>query len=158
MRKKIPLCRQSRCDKEGRFLGLCEEHYAEHLEDRRLHDEAVHVLHHGLLENQPFQKQAIAEEYNRIRKWWDRACDAVNYEREDEILRDEAKYAVEWCISLTRQLIQEELAHRKGDDSQQPWNDTREWVWERFANLEAGLMSNGRQRATEKKCLRSQST
>jgi len=146
MSKKIPHCRHSRCDKEGRFAGLCDEHYAEHLEEKRQHDEAVYVLHHGLLENQPFQKEAVAEEFRRIRKWWDRACDSVNYGREDEILRDEAQYALDWCISLTRQIIQEEIAFRQGNDYSLPWNNTRDWVWERFANLESGLMSNGRPR------------
>jgi hypothetical protein len=151
MRKRIPHCRHSRCDKEGRLLGLCEEHYAEHLKDKQQHDEAVYVLHHALLEKQPFQKETIAEEYYRIRGWWNRACNSVNYEREDEILRDEAECALDWCISLTRQLIQEELSYRKGEDYPQPWNSTRDWVWERFANLEKGLMSNGRERTKTKK-------
>ena len=131
-------------------MGLCEEHHAEHLEELRKHDEAVNVLHHGLLEGQPFQKQNIVEEYWRIRNWWDRTCDSVNSQREDDILRGEAQYALDWCISLTRQLIQEEIAFRKGHDYPQPWNNTRDWVWERFKNLQAGLMSNGRQQPPKK--------
>jgi len=59
---------------------------------------------------------------------------------------DEALFAQSWCISLAQEIIDAELATRKGERFSQSLDITREWVWDRFKNLEAGLRSNGTKR------------
>ena len=88
----------------------------------------------------------MREELEKLAKWWYRACDAINYERQDEILQDEAESAVEWCIQIAIELVTEEKLHRSGSstsslDSQGAIN--KQVFWERFHNLESGLRSNG---------------
>lgn len=78
-----------------------------------------------------------------IRKWWFKACDAINYGRSDPILRDEAEYAAQWCISLAREIVIAERAYKAGEAPSHMLEHTLEWVGERFGNLEKGLMSNG---------------
>lgn len=124
-------------------MSLCRGHYDEHLEEQRLQSEAVYLLHHGTLNDRSIQHQELAEEFRKLQVWWHRACDAVNFEREDPILRNEAKYAINWCVSLAVVIIREEQAFRGGDTRPNTWDPTRNWVWERFKNLEEGLMSNG---------------
>jgi hypothetical protein len=68
--------------------------------------------------------------------------------RKDEVLSDEAEYAIEWCIALAKEIVDAEIAFRKGTPSSYSLESTREWVWERFHNLEKGIMSNGIKRPT----------
>jgi hypothetical protein len=59
-------------------------------------------------------------------------------------LKDETKYAIDWCIALAQELVDAERASRTSapfDPTKLEY--TRQWVWERFGNLERGLMSNG---------------
>ena len=57
--------------------------------------------------------------------------------------REEADYALEWCIALARELVAAELAIREGQEPGFSLETTRAWVWERFRSLKAGLRSNG---------------
>ena len=136
-------CAHSQCDELAEASGFCLEHYAEFKQQRKNRGEAVQTLHSGIVKGQLFQKAELKDEFEKIQRWWHRACDSVNYKKEDPILKDEAQYATEWCIALTLELIQEEKAFRAGDTLQTSSNFTRDWVWLRFKNLESGLMSNG---------------
>lgn len=142
-RRKLATCKRSHCNEAAALDGFCSEHHAELVEERDRRDEAVRVLHRGLVDDRGFEKAELREEFIRIQKWWHRACDATNYHREDPVLRDEASFALNWCISLAILLIREERSHRCDPCAQQPYDNAREWVWDRFRNLEAGLMSNG---------------
>jgi len=142
-RRRSSSCKKSRCEEPAEIMGLCHEHYAEHVEAQMCCDEAIRVLHHGILDGQTIQKTELAEEFRKLQEWWRRACDSINFQRKDPILRDEAKYASEWCISLAQVIIKEERLFRNGNVRPPPWNFIRDSVWDRFKNLEEGLMSNG---------------
>jgi hypothetical protein len=142
-RRKTPECTKSYCTEPAVAMGLCEKHLAEKNENEIRRDEAIRTLHSGLLEGEVFQRGELREEFLKLQEWWFRACDAINYRREDPALKDEAEYAATWCESLAELIIQDERAHRKGDHHPPPWNFMREHLWGRFKNLEAGLMSNG---------------
>jgi hypothetical protein len=142
-RRKLATCKKSHCSKVAKLDGYCDEHYEELAEERRRRDEAVRVLHWGLVDDRSFEKAELRDEFFRLQKWWNRACDAENFHREDPVLKDEATYALSWCIALASVLIREERSHRLDASSKLPYDHTREWVWDRFRNLEAGLMSNG---------------
>jgi hypothetical protein len=125
-------------------MGLCEEHYNEKELERARRDSAVNALHYSKVDNEYFQNKAIRDELFKIQKWWLRGCNALNSGFEDEILKNEADASTSWCISLAKELVDAERRHRNGGGvSNYMLESTREWVWERFRNLEAGLMSNG---------------
>lgn len=144
-RKKIK-CAHSQCEELAEGGGFCPEHYAEFKQQRKKRDEAIQTLHSSILNGQLFQCPELKKEFEKIQQWWRRACDSINYKKEDPILKDEAQYATDWCIALTLELIQEEKAFRAGDTLQTSSSFTRDWVWLRFKNLESGLMSNGASR------------
>ena len=148
-RSKVRSCQKSRCSETAEIMGFCRQHYEEYAEDAKLRDEAVQALHRGTLDNDLFKKIELSDEFSRLQKWWFRTCDSLNYSRKDPILGDEAEYSKEWCISLAKVIIREERAYRGGDLNKQEWDSTRDWVWERFRNLEAGLMSNGISRSSK---------
>jgi hypothetical protein len=64
------------------------------------------------------------------------------------VLSDEAGYAIEWSIALAKEIVDAEIAFRNGAVPSYSLESTREWVWDRFRNLEKGLMSNGIKRPT----------
>ena len=78
-----------------------------------------------------------------IRKWWFRACDALNFDRKDSVLQNEAEYAMEWCIALAREIVAAERIVKEGGQPSYMLEHTAKWVYERLANLEKGLKSNG---------------
>lgn len=143
MPKRTPVCSQSDCEEPPQFSGLCREHYEEQQENRRRREAALQALHYGQIDGRLPDDLELRDELQQLRSWWDRACFSVNHQVQDSILQDEAQYAVEWCISLAQEIVAAEQASRAGQPDLSTFTITREWVWKRFSNLQAGYMSNG---------------
>jgi hypothetical protein len=124
-------------------MGFCQKHYDEHSADERLRDDAVRLLHSSLLDDRQLVSSVLRNELSVVQKWWVLACDATNRHRTDTILKDEAPYALDWCISLAKEIIIADRNTRKGERVGNSLEYTRSWVLDRFSNLESGLMSNG---------------
>ena len=137
-------CKSSGC-KEALYLGgFCGKHYKEDEAKRRRRDEAVHILHMSVIGDESLRTPELRDELHRLQEWWQRACWALRLQRTDTVLQDEAEYAVEWCIALAQEIVDAERSTRGGQPATTPHLDTtRHWVWDRFSNLERGLMSNG---------------
>lgn len=146
MGKKNKKCIELRCDEVPYLGGLCKKHYEKKLAEENLRDSALEALHKGTIDGVLPEGRELCDELIRLREWWFKACYAVNYEIEDEILLDEAQYAIEWCISLAKEIVTAEIAFRNGQAFPASLECTREWVWDRFHNLEMGLKSNGVER------------
>lgn len=140
-RKKKLQC--SLCEEPPYLGGFCKEHHAERTDKMQKREAALKALHFGTVGDRLPDDLALRDELLRLREWWDRACRSVNYQIQDQVLLDEAKYAVEWCIALAQEIVQGEEAIRDGHPVPYSFKATRGWVWDRFSNLEAGLMSNG---------------
>ena len=127
--------------------GLCKEHHEEDLAEKRSREDALRLLHESKVDGSHLSNEETLTEYLRLVRWWDRACRARNFDRFDDVLQDEAEYAIEWCIAISTSLVEEERLFRKGLKSDPMLKHYREDIWTRFHNLEAGLMSNGVRRA-----------
>ncbi|MDP3282690.1 MAG: hypothetical protein U1D41_14300 [Nitrosomonas sp.] len=147
-RKKIQKCVDADCNEAPYLGGFCEKHHKEKLQMEKRRETALTALDAGKIADQFLENKELCDELQRLRQWWFKICDAINNNRKDTILKDEAKYAIEWCIALAQEIVDAELAFRAGSNrfSTDSLMSTRQWVWERFRNLEAGLMSNGIQR------------
>ena len=139
-------CSVGTCTEPPYLGGLCKEHSDDRALKERRRDAALNALHMGEVEGRLPDDPELREELLRLQTWWGRACDSVNHERENELLKDEAPYAIEWCISLAAEIVVAEIAIRQRNDVPYTLQATRYWVWERFSNLEKGLMSNGVER------------
>lgn len=152
MSERKPLsCRASGCAEVPFLGGLCRQHYDE--ADRRAQRRraAIDALHTAVIDDRLPDDLALREELTRLRKWWDRACSAVQTKRDSALMpADEADYALEWCIALAQEIVDAERAARGGKKAEDTLACTRHWVWERFGNLEAGLRSNGIARSAGK--------
>lgn len=147
-RNRIRECAKADCGEAPYLGGLCEKHHKEKLQEEKRREAALHALHFGKIADRLVENEELRDELARLRQWWFKTCDAVNNNRKDTVLKDEAEYAAEWCIALAQEIVDAELAFRAGSNSPSNYSlvATREWVWQRFRNLEAGLMSNGIQR------------
>jgi len=143
MPKRPIVCSHAHCEEPLKFSGLCSEHFEEQQEKRRRRDAALQALHYGEIDGRLPDDLKLRDELQQLRSWWDRACFSVNQQIQDSILQDEAQYAVEWCISLAQEIVVAELASRSGQPDPSAFISTRDWVWKRFSNLQAGYMSNG---------------
>jgi len=143
MVRKEKECIKFRCLEPPYLGGLCQDHYEEDNEKRRRRKDALNALHMAQIEGRLPENPELRKELFQIRKWFFRACTALQHNREDEILLDEARYAFEWCISLAQEIVDAEIAFRNGEPPLSSLESVREWVWDRFRNLEKGLMSNG---------------
>ena len=142
-RKKT--CRKLGCDAPPvGFAGLCARHDEE--EDRRHKRfmEAADVLHTGVIDGEYIGAGPLRDELSKVRDWWSAACSAVNSQGEHPILKDETEFATHWCIGIAQEIIEAERDRRAGNEGD---SDARRYVrqqfWNRFENLERGLMSNG---------------
>ena len=142
-RKKQPVCRQYRCDKPPLSNGLCHEHYEIHKHNEKSREEALEALHKAHIDGALPTNTSLREQLFQIQKWWFRACDSLNYNRKDPVLLDEAQYALDWCISLAKEIVAAERAINSGQEPSWTLEHTSNWVYERFHKLEKGLMSNG---------------
>lgn len=142
--KRKNVCRVYRCTESPHLGGLCKAHAAEASEKERRRNDALEVLHFGVIDKALPSDSTIREELKRLGVWWRAACDSLNYSIPHAVLKDEAEAATSWCIALAQELIEAERAARAGEPFDPTLlNYTRQWVWERFSNLERGLMSNG---------------
>lgn len=124
--------------------GRCENHYLDEKRRRERYNEAIQALHTGAIDGKVATHETLREEMSQLRRRWDCALLVLQTRHGTfEMPLDEAEYATEWCIALATEIIDAERAHRSGKDDQSKLELTREWVWERFHDLEAGLRSNG---------------
>lgn len=145
-KKPISTCRHPDCERSPHLGGLCKVHHEEKRSEEELRSEAVRSLHWITVDDALPTNELVREELLRIHKWWREVCDTLNHGRRHPVLRDEVEYAKDWCIRLAEQLVLFERAVRSGKaPGELPFTleHTRQWVWERFDNLNKGLMSNG---------------
>lgn len=145
--KRKKSCQHDDCSEPPYLGGLCELHAAEARFKSQRREDAVSALHLFTIDSVAPSDPTVKEELLRISKWWRDACDAIKHQRQDTVLRDEAEAATSWCIALAQELVDAERAYRDGSKYDRTLLDaTSQWVWERFMNLERGLMSNGVER------------
>ena len=136
-------CRKGRC-KEPPFLGgLCKAHHEEDHAKELARRAAIEALTTLTIDGKLPHKSGLKDELLKAARWWDRACMALRSERQDSVLKDETEYATEWCIAIANAIIQEETSFRAGREPDATTLYLKKLSWERFENLEAGLMSNG---------------
>lgn len=147
MSKRKLKCLKYSCDERPVSAGYCAAHYAEQEEQRKRREDAVRFLHHYDIDGERLTDAELKEEAVRLWERWRRVCDAVNYQRfTKELPEEEAQYAVDWCIGIAQQIIEAERAVRAGKPKPYRWPNH----WERFENLDKGLMSNGIQRPSRR--------
>ncbi len=141
---KRKTCLKSGCDFLPDSAWYCRAHAEELRLKRRRQDDAVDALHRGVIDGKSVSPGPLREEFERLRKWWSEVCSAVNSERPHRVLLDETEFATSWSIVIAQEIIdaEREIRSGTGGDTQIRQHARRE-VWERFANLEKGLMSNG---------------
>ena len=146
---KRKTCLKSGCDFLPDSAGYCRAHAEELRLKRRRRDDAVSALHQGVIDGKLVSPGPLREEFERLGKWWSEVCGAVNRERPHPVLLDETEFATSWCIAIAQEIIDAEREIRSGIGGD---TDLRQYrrrdLWERFANLEKGLMSNGVNRPT----------
>jgi hypothetical protein len=141
---KRKTCLKSGCDFLPVAAGYCSTHGEEIRLKRLRHDDAVSALHRGLIDGDLVSPGPLGEEFQRLLKWWSEVCSAVNGERPHRVLLDETQFATSWCIAIAQEIIdaEREIRSGTGGDTQMRQYRRRD-LWERFENLEKGLMSNG---------------
>lgn len=142
VRRNVNECREHGCCDTPFLGGRCRDHHEQKVKEEERRKAALRALHEGEIDGEPPRNRELRNELFRLRHWWHRACDALRYGREDELIGDEGEYAAEWCILLAQEIVDAELAFRRGGTPPTSLESTREWVWERFGNLQAGLRSN----------------
>jgi len=141
-------CAEYRCRETAVIGRLCQQHFDERERRRLREDTATQALNTGCIDGEYLPEGALRDELWRVRDWWHKACSAMIANREHPVLRDETEYAMYWCIELAA-LITDEHRHVGGEANMRTLQYLRNDLWQRFANLERGLMSNGVARPAE---------
>jgi hypothetical protein len=144
MRMLKMCCKATGCHKPPHLGGLCEQHHREDQAKARRRNEAVDLLFQGIVDNDALRTAVLREELDRMQRWWERASRELRSPGTDAVFGNEAEFAIEWCIILAQEMVEAERAARNGNSpTSSQLESTRQWVWERFRNLECGLLSNG---------------
>ena len=150
MKRHPKHCIVAGCKRPIEFVGKCAEHYQEDVQRAKRRKEALTALHTSAIDNRVPENPELREELSRLRKWFDDAARVVQRRiANDTVPLDEADAAIEWCIRLATEIVEAERRFRQGDAAQYELDATRDWVWERFRCLAAGLQSNGLPRAAK---------
>lgn len=145
-RRKKQTCAEGRCDAPPYRGGLCRRHHEEAEAEETKERSAIVALRTWQVDGHPPEKPGLKDEMMEVARWWDRACFSLQGNKKDGVLKDEAEYALSWCISIATAIIKQERAHRSGQAEDPAIQYQKDLAWERFKNLEAGLMSNGVER------------
>ena len=144
MKRKKLGCRAPDCALNPFLGGYCQVHFEEDQRREKRRDDAVTALHSGLVDGALPSGPELRAELDRLRVYWNRACQAVNTQRGTAAMpMDEAGYALKWCISLAQEIVEGQRAIAARKPLSHSFTMTREWVWENLCNLDAGLRSNG---------------
>ena len=147
--KRQKNCIDYPCNKPIFKQGRCLKHSDELDKNEKRKDDAAHALHYLKVDDAVFTNPRFFQEMNSLAEWWRKACDSVNNSKPDKLLRDEAKYAISWCIILAQEFVDAERAYRLNLSFEETMlNHTYKWVWDNFNNLKNGLTSNGEARAS----------
>lgn len=136
-------CRQWRCEEPVFLGGLCKTHHEENVLNEQSLRAAIEALTTRTIDGALPKKPGLKDELLKASRWWDQACMALQSQRQDKILLEETETATEWCIAIAKAIIQEEKNFLAGKDDDYTCSYLKRISWERFENLEAGLMSNG---------------
>jgi hypothetical protein len=142
-RTKIHTCYHYRCKERPVVGGLCQKHYDEDQAKALARNEAINVIQTYQVDKVRLTSLPLLEEIKRVADWWHRAGRALQVNREDDVLRDETQYAPEWCIAIAGIIVQQERDHRLGKEPDTYQEQVKQFSWDRFEALAAGLMSNG---------------
>jgi hypothetical protein len=143
-RRRQLTCAKSSCSEPPYSGGLCKRHHEEDAHRRERRRVAIETLHTTTVVERLPDDLALREELLQLCERWHSICSTIITQQGTKTLPvDEAEYASEWCIALAQEIVDAEFAHRSGGAIKPSLAATREWVSERFANLDAGLMSNG---------------
>lgn len=149
-RKKAATCLVHDCGEPPFLGGYCRLHHEERAQAEREQNEARTLIRESTVDGAPVTDAALKEELSRLQSWWYEAVDALRFNSEKRVPKDEAEFALSWCLSLAKEMVKTERLRRQGDLAD-PYSlfAARHWVWDRFKNLEAGLRSNGLPRKKE---------
>lgn len=137
-------CKTTGCQKPPYLGGLCEQHYLEDEAKARRRQEAVDLLFRGVVDNDALRTPELRDELDRLQCWWERASRELRSSGIDTVFGEETEFASEWCITLAQEIVEAGRSARSGNPATSAHLErTRKWIWERFRNLEKGLMSNG---------------
>jgi hypothetical protein len=144
MGKRKKVCVRFRCNDQPFMAGLCKQHYNESIQKEARRQAGLEALNRTVVDGQIITAGPLREGLYRIQKWWSEVCSADTSGHEHPVLKDDTSCAVDWCIGIAEYIVNEERHLRaggKGDMSSYKYQ--RDRLWERFSNLERGLMSNG---------------
>jgi hypothetical protein len=143
-------CNVSSCEEIPYLAGRCKVHHEEQRANELARNAAIESLRSLQIDGKFPSKPNLKDELFKVSQWWDKAWMAQRLSRQDSILLDETKYATEWCIALANLISQEERDFLDGREPNATTTHLKKITWERFTNLEAGLLSNGIKRPEKK--------
>jgi hypothetical protein len=144
MAKRKNECSRFQCSEMPVVGGLCQRHHDENVKEQGRTKNGLELLNGSLVDGRLVTAGPMREEVRRIQHWWGEVCAAETSNREHPVLKDETRFGTDWCIDIAAFIVDEERALRTGNPGDiSSYKYRRDLVWERFANLENGLMSNG---------------
>jgi hypothetical protein len=112
MKKKLS-CLHNTCKHLPVTNGYCHGH----AEEKRLMEErrsaAIDFLHHGTVNGLAMSDRTLHPEARRVREWWDRALQNVNFNLRDPAIQNKESLIFNWCITIAKDLVAQELAYRE---------------------------------------------
>jgi len=101
------ICQKRGCSKEPYLGGLCQVHHQEGQASKERLDAALTALHSGVVDGYAPQDPSLCSELDRLRVYWDRACQVLQTQRGTELMPlDEAEFATERCITLAKEIVE----------------------------------------------------
>ena len=134
-------CRAVGCQREPVVEDHCVVHGPPLIARREAEQDGLKLLRDWTVDGGPVRAPEIRAELDRLEQLWSRAWRAIGASKPHPFFGDEAEAAAAWCVTRAGDLAKRERTHRDGGP--QHSLAMTDWVWERFAELEAGRRSNG---------------
>lgn len=106
-------CSKYGCKEPHYRMWLCEKHYTENKEREQKENEAISLLHTGVIENELVENSMLAIELEKALNVW-RKCN-ISYQFNESENRT-TDMLVQQCISYACAIIEAEKSSRKGKE------------------------------------------
>lgn len=137
--KKHSKCKARKCNETAQIRGLCRKHHEEQRQADELRQDGQSLLEKGRIDDEHASVEWIRMDLQKLQPWWNRISVAMSPQNEDPVLKDEAPFAKEWCMTLAMEMVKAERASRAGISWDQGKAEIiRDRVWRRLEGLETG--------------------
>lgn len=129
-------CSNQYCNESPYLGGRCRKHSEEHQRKAKEESDAIHLLHHGKIDNEIISNPELQTEYLKLANFWRDVCSSANFQKDyGAVPLCDSDFAVSWCEIIAKEVIRDERQYRKNGNISRSRGYECIHSWEKICEL-----------------------